>query len=307
MSNVPETTQGGSDPAVSPILVLIVGVLAISTSAILIRLAQDDAPSIVIAAGRLTVATLVIAPWTLYRRQSELKGLPRASWSAAVFSGIMLGLHFAAYITALEYTSIAAATVLATSTPIWVTVASPFLLGERLTSQLRAGIAMAVVGSVVIALDDTTGSSRPLLGNLLALSSGITGAVYYMIGRRLRQRLSLFSYTSIVYGCAAITLIVMATIAGYKLWGYGATTVLLFALMAIFPQLLGHSSFNYALAFLPAAYVSVATISEPLGASLLGLLVFGELPGWLTVLGGALLLGGILMAGRRGTALAETT
>jgi drug/metabolite transporter (DMT)-like permease len=211
----------------------------------------------------------------------------------------MLGLHFAAYISALEYTSIAAATVLATSTPIWVGLAAPLVLGEPLTRRLKIGITVAVVGSAVIGLDSGSGGSNPLLGNLLGLSSALSGAVYFLIGRRLRPRLSLLSYTSIVYGCAALVLIVLALLGGHTLWRYSAMTLFLFLLMALFPQLLGHSSYNYALAFLPAAYVSVAIISEPIGASLLGLLIFRETPGILTIGGGALILGGIFIAGYR--------
>lgn len=299
MSNVPTATPPGARPPLPPLAVLILGVLATSTSAVLIRLAQTDAPSSVIAAGRLALATMIIAPWAAMRRRGELEQLSSAGWRAGMLSGFMLGLHFAAYISSLEFTSIAAATVLATSTPIWVGLAAPVMLGERITRALKIGIPLAVIGSAIIGLDTEGGGSNPLLGNTLALSSALTGAVYFLIGRRLRPRLSLLSYTSIVYGCAAITLVVLALLAGHSLWGYSTTSLLLILLMAIFPQLLGHSSYNYALAFLPAAYVSIAIISEPIGASLLGLLVFGEAPGILTVGGGVMILAGIFIGGRR--------
>ncbi len=299
MSNLPEARHARSYPPLPPPLVLLIGVVATSTSAVLIRLAQDGAPSIVIAAGRLTVATLIIAPWTLLRQRDELQRMPAAGWRAALLSGVMLALHFAAYISSLAYTSIAAATVLATSTPIWVGLAAPVLLREPLTRGLKLGIGLAVAGSVIIGLDSGSSGSDPLRGNLLALSSALSGAVYFIIGRRLRPHLSLLSYTTVVYGCAALVLLALALGAGHALWGYAPLTVLLFVLLAIFPQLLGHSSYNYALAYLPAAFVSVAIISEPIGASLLGLLIFDELPGPLTIAGGVLILGGILLAGRR--------
>lgn len=299
MSNKHNAASARSEPRLSPLLVLFLGVLATSTSAILIRLAQVDAPSPVIAAGRLTLATLLLAPWAVYGRREELSRLPPRGWRAGILSGFMLGLHFAGYISSLAFTSIAAATVLATSTPIWVALAAPFVLGERLTSPLKMGIFLAIGGSLIIGLDSGAGGSNPLLGNLLALSSALTGAVYFLIGRRLRPHLSLLSYTSIVYGCAALTLILLTILAGHPLWGYGLRTWFLILLMALFPQLLGHSSYNYALAFLPAAYVSIAVISEPIGASLLGLLIFAERPGALTIGGGAMILIGIFVAGRR--------
>jgi len=277
-------------------LVLLVGVLATSASAILVRYAQEDAPSLVIAAGRLSASTLLLLPWAS-RRVAELQRLPPAGWKLALLSGLMLGLHFAGYISSLRYTSIAAATVLATSTPIWVGLAAPLLLGESLTPALVPGLALALGGGALIALQGGAAGSH-LLGNALALSSALTGAVYLLIGRNLRPRLSLVAYTSVVYGTAALTLLMLVGLAGFSLAGYPPRVYLLFLLMALFPQLLGHSSYNYALAYLPAAYVSIAVIGEPVGASLLGWLLFQEAPGLLTVLGGALIMVGILVASR---------
>jgi drug/metabolite transporter (DMT)-like permease len=211
----------------------------------------------------------------------------------------MLGLHFAAYISSLAFTSIAAATVLATSTPIWVALASPIVLQEHLTRRLRLGIVLALSGSLLIGLNSGGEGARPLLGNALALSAALTGAVYVLIGRRLRPQLSLVSYTTLVYGAAAVTLLLMTAIAGHALTGYSIQTYILILLMALFPQLLGHSSYNYALAFLPAAFVSVAIISEPVGATILGFLIFGEVPGILTVAGGTLIIVGVAVAARR--------
>lgn len=282
-----------------PVLILLLGVFATSFSAILVRFAQADAPSLVIAAGRLSTASLLLLPLALGRRREELRTLPVSGWRLALFSGFMLGLHFAAYISSLAYTSIAAATVLATSTPIWVALAAPIVLREPLTRPLRLGILLAVPGSLLIGLSNTGAGSQPLFGNALALSSALTGAVYFLIGRHLRPSLSLLAYTTVVYSVAALTLLILALVSGHSLLGYPAHVYLLFLLMALFPQLLGHSSYNYALAFLPAAYVSVAVISEPIGASLLGLLIFGEVPGLATVAGGVLILAGIVIASYR--------
>lgn len=278
-------------------LVLLIGVFATSASAILIRYAQQDAPSLVIAAGRLSTATLLLLPWA-WRRAPELRRLPARGRQLALLSGFMLGLHFAGYISALRFTSIAAATVLATSTPIWVGLAAPLLLGERLTRPLVAGLGLALAGGALIALEGGSAGSN-VLGNALALSSALTGAVYLLIGRNLRPRLSLLAYTTVVYGTAALTLLLPVWLAGFSLRGYPPRVYLLFLLMALFPQLLGHSSYNYALAFLPAAYVSIAVIGEPVGASLLGWLLFQEAPGVLTLAGGTFIIAGILLASRR--------
>ena len=299
MSNQERHSARRKSALFPPAIVLFVGVLATSTSAILIRLAQEEAPSLVIAAARLTLSTALLTPWAVARRRQELTALSPAAWKLALLSGFMLGLHFAAFIASLDYTSIAASTVLATTTPIWVGLAAPLVLDEPLTPALRAGIVLAIAGSALIGLGDTTGGSSPLLGNSLALSSALTGAVYFLIGRRLRARLSLLSYTTVVYGMAALTLLGLSGLSGLRFAGYSAATYLLFLLMALGPQLLGHSSYNYALGFVPAAYVSVAIVSEPIGASILGALIFGEVPGLSTVVGGSLILAGILFASRR--------
>lgn len=287
-------------PPVPPRLALLIGILAVSASSILIRYAQaSEAPSLVIAAWRLVLASALLAPLSLTRRQAELRRLSPADYLLAGLAGVMLALHFAAWISSLEYTSVASSTVLVTTSPLWVGLASPFLLREPLGRGIKVGIALALIGSLIITLDEQGGGTRPAWGNFLALVGAWSVSAYFIIGRQLRLQMSLLSYTTLVYSMAALTLVAAALATGRPLLGYDPTTYLLFALMALIPQLLGHSSFNYALGYLPAAYVMVATVSEPIGASLLALLLLGELPGWLTLVGGAFILGGVAAAGRR--------
>lgn len=298
-------------------VILIVGVFAISSSAIFIRLAQDEqVPSLVIAAWRTLIAALVLLPFALLRRRTELSRLTRAEWALAVLSGVMLGLHFAAWISSLALTSITSSTVFVATVPLWVALASPFLLGESLSRGLKIGIGLAFVGAVVIGLSDvlmldngrivfnlrpTANASNPLLGNLLALTGAIAAATYMIIGRRLRQGLSLLSYTTVVYGMAAVTLVTATIIAGQSMFGFSPQVFLLFLAMALIPQLIGHTSFNWALSFLPAAFVSIAAISEPVGASILAILFFQEFPGPAAIVGAILILAGVVMASRRPT------
>ncbi len=287
-------------PVVSPTLMLGVGVLAISVSAILIRFAQaGQTPSLVIAAWRMVMAAAVLWPLALWRRRDELKRVDSAEMPLALLAGVMLAAHFAAWITSLAYTSVATSTVLVNTSPLWVALASPFLLKEPVGRPAKIGVGLVLLGSLLISLADLGGGRAPLIGNLLALVGALTGSGYFLIGRRLRPHLSALTYTSLVYGIAAALLTGLCLATGQRLWGYPPQTYLLFALMALIPQLLGHSSFNYALGFLPAAYVMVAVVSEPIGASLLALLLLAEVPSRLTVLGGAVILGGIIVAGRR--------
>lgn len=286
-----------------PPLVLAVGILAVSVSAILIRFAQGDAPSLVIAAGRTTIASLLLLPFCLGWRRAELRRMSRTEWRLALLAGALLGVHFASWISSLAYTTVASSTVLVTTSPLWVGIASPFLLKEKLSRSLVAGIALALVGSAIIALWDVggggNGGSRPLLGNFLALVGAWMAAIYLIIGRRLRAHLSLLTYTTVVYGTAALFLLAAVILSGYPLIGYEPRTLALFLLMALGPQLLGHSSFNWALAFLPASYVAVTLVSEPIGSSLLAYLFFQEKPGTGVWIGGSLIILGLLVASLR--------
>ena len=283
-------------------LVLAVGVLAVSFSAIFIRLAQTEeaVPSLAIAAWRTTIATLVLLPIALLRRRQELRELGTADWLLAALAGLMLGVHFGTWITSLAYTSIASSAVLVSTSPLWVGLAAPFVLHEPLTRWLKIGLWLALAGSVVIALGDglqLAEGSRAMTGNGLALLGAAAMAVYYLIGRRLRQGLSLLSYTTVVYGIAALTLVSYSLMSQVPLMGYSPTAYGLFVLMAVFPQLIGHSSFNWALAYLPATFVAVTIISEPVGATLLGLLILGEVPAGVTIVGSLVVLLGIMVAG----------
>ncbi len=289
-------------PRIPPPLVLLIGVLAVSVSAVLIRFAQEETPSAVIAAGRTTIASLLLLPACLGRRRAELARMTRGDWALALLSGLFLGLHFASWISSLAYTTVASSTVLVTTSPLWVGLAAPFLLGERLGRRLKVGIGLALAGSVVIALWDVAGGpapgQRPWLGNGLALIGAVTAAAYLLIGRRLRTHLSLLTYTTVVYGASALVLLLVVAAGGHRLLGYPPRIYLLLLLMALGPQLLGHSSFNWALGFLPASFVAVTIISEPIGASLLAFLILGEVPGAGTLVGGALILAGIVAASR---------
>ncbi len=301
-------------PRFSLILVLFFGVLAISSGSILVRLAQgQNMPSLVIAAWRLTIASAVLLPLALRYRRSELYSMSPVAWGLALLSGGMLALHFASWISSLAYTSVASSTVLVTTSPLWVGLTAPFLLKEPLSRGLKVGIPLAMAGSMLIGLADVvavvdgrlqfsltqfTNQSNPLFGNGLALAGAVAASAYLLIGRRLRFGMSLLSYTAVVYSTAAFFLVIMAVGSGYDLLGYSGTAYLVMVLMALFPQLIGHSSYNWALGFLPAASVSIIVIAEPVGATILALLIFQEIPNGLTLAGSVLLLAGIVWASR---------
>ena len=279
-----------------PYLGIGLGVTTVSTAAVLIRLAQGEAHSLVIAAWRLALATLILTPITLGARRSELRELTRREWGSALVSGLLLALHFATWITSLAYTSVAASVVLVSTSPIFAGLGSHLLLQERLSRYMVVALLAATAGGALIGLGDLGADTHQLWGDVLALIGAIAGAGYFLIGRRLRARLSLLAYVFPVYGTAAVALMTMMLASGLPAVPQRPQTWLWLLLMALGPQILGHSSLNWALRYLSATYVTLATLVEPIGSTLLAWWLLGEKPSLWAVGGGALILAGITIA-----------
>ncbi len=289
---------------------LLLGIFAVASASLLIRFAQVEVASIVIAAYRMGLSGLILIPFTIPRHNAEIKRLSRRELLLAALAGLLLALHFATWILSLEYTSVASSVVLVTTQPLWVALLAPFALKEHLSPFIVIGLLVALTGTVVIGINDicqqTTGFVCPPLaelfqgkafgGDLLALAGAWTGAGYILIGRRLRPNLSLTPYIFLVYGMAGLVLIAMVAVSGQPAFGFSPVIYVYLLLLALLPQLLGHSSFNWALAHLPASYVSIALLGEPVGASILAAIILGEMPGGLKLFGIALILAGILIA-----------
>lgn len=292
-------------------MVLLIGIFAVASSSLLIRYAQREASSLVIAAYRMVLSGLILLPMALPRHSAELRKLKRSELALAALAGFLLAMHFASWILSLEYTSVASSVVLVTTNPLWVALLAPIFLKERLSPAILIGMLVALVGGIVVAMSDAClqtagGLACPPLdefvrgeafwGNFLALVGAWTGAGYILIGRKLRPTLSLTPYIFLVYGMAAIVLVVMVAFSGGPVLGFSPDIYLYLALLALLPQLLGHSSFNWALAHLPASYVSIALLGEPVSSTILAFFILGETPGGLKLLGAALILAGILVA-----------
>lgn len=284
--------------------ILFIGVLAVSMAAIFIRLAQGaGAGSLVIAAVRLSVAGIILTPIVLRRYQPEIQQLKRTQWGLMALSGVVLGLHFATWISSLEYTSVVNSVVIVTTNPLWVALLSPFLLKEKLSPQILLGLAVAFGGGILVAVSGTSGApptrSDPLLGNGLALIGAIAAAIYFIIGRKIQgNNLSIVAYIWIVYSIAALTLLILVVLSGQAFFGLAAEAYFWMILMGLIPQLIGHSAFNYALRFLPAAFVSLVVLGEPIGSGILAFIFLGEAPSLLQLMGAGLILTGIVVASR---------
>lgn len=284
-------------------LVMGIGLVAVSLSAIFIRLA--DAPGVVVAAYRMLLASLLLLPWTF----RALRATPLTSRNApyAVLAGLLLGLHFATWISSLSYTSVAAGTSLGTTTPVWVALSSWLFLGLAPPFSALLGMLSAVLGGALIGFGAAGGeSSAPFFGNALALTGAAAAAAYLLLGRSAQRRgLGLQAYIGVAYGVAALSLLPLPFFFGYDYFGYGAGTYFWILMLALVSQLVGHTAYNYAVRYLEPTLVATVILLEPIGASLLALLLFGEVPPILTLFGALVLLGGVALTARNSRAVAE--
>jgi drug/metabolite transporter (DMT)-like permease len=296
---------------------LLGALLAVSTSAVFIRFAQADAPSLVIAALRLTCAVLLLTPLAWSRYRGELLDLTRRELMLGLASGLFLAVHFATWISSLEYTSVASSLVFVSTGPLWVALLAPVFLNERLASGAIAGLIVSITGGVIIGLSDACSWGNGLRcpefgnvlrgaamwGNFLALAGAWTVSGYLIIGRKLRagHRLSLIPYVFLVYGMSALVLLLLMFAAGQSPLGYPPRVYGWILLLAVFPQLIGHSIYNWVLGTIPATLVAVVTLLEPIASAILAFLVLREMPTAGVMLGGLLILLGIYLASRSHT------
>lgn len=279
-----------------PYLVLALGVFTVAWAAIAIRLAA--APPLVTGAWRLSLASLILTPIALRHCGQELQSLGRRDRQLILASGLFLGLHFATWITSLSYTSVASSVVLVTTTPLFTGLAMRFLLKEDVSAQMFLGLALATVGGAIIGWGDFRVSGLALWGDALAVIGAIMASGYMLIGRDLRRRLSLLAYVTPTYWVAALVLVVAMLWTGQRATGYPMQTYGLFLLLAVGPQIVGHSSLNWALRYLSPTFVTAAVLGEPVGSAILAYLVLKERPSTSEILGSAVVLCGILVCSR---------
>jgi drug/metabolite transporter (DMT)-like permease len=284
-------------------LVLLVGVFAISTAAIFIRLAGASAGesgvgfSLFLAASRLAIASLFLLPAWRNLRASQLS--PGALQYAGA-AGICLALHFATWITSLSFTSIAASTTLVTTNPVWVALLSWLWLKEKPTKLTLLGIGIAFVGGVLIASGDTqadAAGTNPAVGNLLALFGAWMISLYLLLGREAQRRgLGIGSYVAIAYSTGALVLLPLPFLFGSNYVGYPLAVYFYILLMAVASQVVGHTTLNWAVRWISPTFVTLAILFEPVSSSFLGYLIFKELPGGMVLVGAVVLLGGVAIA-----------
>ena len=287
-------TSSNMPPAFNPYLALIIATMAVSTGAIFARLA--DAPALVIAAYRVGLASLVLAPFAWLKARREIMELSKQDLKLAVMSGFFLSLHFATWISSLDYTSVANSVVLVNTNPLWVGLLTPLIAKEKIKRAAVISIVVSVIGGAIIGYGDFASGGKALLGDGLALAGSICAAVYLLLGRNLRRKLSLLAYIFICYSSAAVILWTIVLFLRLPVSGFSTTTVASFWGMALVAQIIGHSTYNWALKWLSAGLIAVSLLGEPIGSTILAYIIFDEGLTAYKFIGGGIILSAIYIA-----------
>ncbi|MGB9630121.1 MAG: DMT family transporter [Thermodesulfobacteriota bacterium] len=275
-----------------PNLFLPIGILAISTASIFVKLC--DAPALVIATYRMVISSIVLIPFAGY--QKIWRGLEGSEMGWQFMAGLFLSLHFTFWIASLKYTSVASSVVLVTTHPIFVGLGARLFLKEPLGTPLILGILLSVLGGGLIGYGDFLLTKEAFLGDGLALLGAMSASGYFLVGRKMRRQQNLLTYIFPVYSTSGLTLVFLSLLFQKTLFGYTAKTYFFMILLAFIPQLIGHTTFNWALKYLPASAVAIAILGEPVGSTVLAYLILGERLTVLKSLGGVFILSGILSA-----------
>ncbi len=275
-------------------LLLGLGIAAVSSAAILIRLTTAPAP--VIAFYRLGFAALLLLPAALHNKQ-QLKKAWNPDYLLPLIGGsLFLAAHFLLWIASLDHTTVASSVVFVATQPIFVTLGSYFIFKEQISPKLILGIGLAISGSIVIGISDLKLAGNFLYGDLLALGGAVMIAGYVLIAGRLRQKLALFPYVFLVYLFTACFLLFFVLLTNYSLVGYQTADYLIFLALAVGPNIIGHTTINWSLKYISPPVVAASILGEPIGSTVLAFLILGEVPPLATLAGGAVILTGIYFA-----------
>lgn len=295
------------------ILGLTAAIISISTASILIRFAQVSLSSLTIATSRLVLSSIILFPIFLWKYSFEVKKKLEPKMILLIFiSGVFLAFHFASWITSLEMTRITSSVVLVTTTPIWVAILSKWFLGESVERNVWIGLCIAFAGIFLITArssnnlpalqtnminpDSSLGNKMVFTGNLLALTGAFCAAGYVITGKIARRHITTGSYVFLVYTVAGLMLFIISLILGQLMFRIELRDWTWLVLLALVPQVIGHSLINWALGVLPATYVSISLLGEPIGSSMLAYLFLGEIPALNEIIGAIIVLSGIVIA-----------
>ncbi len=291
-------------PAASRIAIILgIGLIAVSCAAVLVRLARESSGSnhaligVFIAFARVAFASSVAVPlgWQAMTREKPV----RAAINLGIYAGIALALHFTFWITSLSFTSIAASTTIATTSPIWLSIWAWLVWKQPPTSRVQFGIGLAFLGGVMIAFSDVQSviAPNPALGSFLALLGALTSTAYFLCSQAAqKQGLSIVAFAGIAYGTAALVLLPLPLLFSVPYFNYPISTYFWLMLLGLIPQLIGHTSINWAVKFVAPTTVATVVLLEPIGSAFLAILIFQEIPGLIIAVGALLIITGVFVA-----------
>ena len=276
----------------NPKLLLFLGVVGVSLSAIFVK--YSSAPSLVTATYRLAWTVAILIPLSLKKSLPEIKRFTKEEVFAAIAAGILFALHFTLWFESLKHTTIASSTVLVDTDVIFAAIGFCIFMHGRIPKKGIIAIGVTVCGGVITALAGGGEGTSSFFGNMLALSAAVLIAGYTLIGRYARSRnISTTAYTLITYSSCLVTLLILDFATGTPITGYGIKEILIGLGLAVFCNLLGHSIVSWSLKYLTPAYVSAVKLCEPVFSTILGVLIFREIPNAMQVLGAAIIIGGV--------------
>ncbi|AIQ52982.1 DMT family transporter [Paenibacillus sp. FSL R7-0331] len=286
-------------PPVPVPLLMLIGIVAISFSAIFIK--WSSAPASIQGMYRLLFTSLLMLPFVRPYSGAAF-ALKKKDWLLLGFSGFMLALHFLLWMGSLKFTSVASSTMIMALEPVFIMIGSYMLYKERSTKSAILGLGIAIFGTVFIGWGDIGLSADNIKGDLLSVGGTIAVSVHMMVGHRLVSRMPSYLYSLIVFISASVVFAVYNLVAGIPFFDYPPKEWGIFVLLAIVPTVFGHILFNWLLQYVSATTVSMNILGEPVGASILAFLLLGEKLNGLQWTGGLLVMSGLavyLYAGRK--------
>jgi len=283
---------------IKSVFIILIGMVSVGLASIFIRLC--NASPIIIATYRMSISSILIAPvFFIAKREGKARYIQaKRDILFFAFLGGFLAVHFILWISSLSYTTVLASTVLVTTNPIFVAVLSLLLFRERTRRGTIIGIITAFVGGIFITLSVKSGGIGSNFGNFLALTGAIAVSFYLILGKKMRERFDLITYIFFVYSFTAIILIMVSILTKQSFLHYSKVTYLYFFLLALIPQIIGHTVFNWALKYFSAPFVAVAILGEPVFATFFALIILKEVPTFTELVGGILILSGIYFSAR---------
>lgn len=301
MTSIAEKTSSSEKPNIqlSVSLTLFFSLSIASFAAVLLKLTNDAGmPAPMIAAGRMFIAAVILSPLVLSRHWDEMQQLRRRDIVLAMFAGLWMVLHFMALIYALDTTSVLIVLIFSNSSPIWIAVLETTILKERMSHAIWYGMAIAIAGSIGIALtsnNDLSATEGIFLGGGLALLASLCNTGFMIIGRKVRQKVSIFPYVWMVFGSGGLIGIIISLLLGFPIVGYPLTSYFWLLVLAVLIQVGAHSGFNYALAYIPATVIAILGQSITVTGTIAAFFVYGEVPRMNEIIGGMVIISGVII------------